>query len=422
MTNTTPVDHDFSWQGKEYPTLAIPSTLLLPNTTNVSYHGPGGPGGSGEASSHTAVVRRAFVIATAVPAVAEIILCSIVLYAAYRVKAYRSAVNFLVVNSAAADLLRGVHGLFAPLLFYDLLNYTDTNQKLCVCYMWVNLMQYGWSMWSIALIAYSRYDLVAHPFDRVLTLKRAITAVCVVFFGSILLACLPLAGWNRYGLEPLRPGSPRYRCAYANASASAGHKAFLPVFYSVTYLVPLIMVGTCYSLIIPIVIRHKKQKRWFLANNLTSLQLHDKYNDPSARGGHNSSSGSDGGKRSQSKLSDRSSVSEVVGTKAFCYVTAIVVTNIIFPLPFVVVQIIRFLELVDIDILVIPIVKFIFTFNFVVNSFFYVLWVRDFRDGLLDVLGCVSLMQRLRNRRRTKKPSTNTTNTDAVKNEVEPGP
>ena len=76
--------------------------------------------------------------------------------------------------------------------------------------------------------------------------------------------------------------------------------------------------------------------------------------------------------------------------------TTIVVTNVILPLPFVVAQLLRFLDIVDVGILVVPVLKLIFTLNFVVNSCFYVLWVRDFRDGLLDVLGCASLMRRLR--------------------------
>ena len=313
MTNASPV-HFISLQLEEYTTLPVRSTLLLSNTTNVTE----GPGGA--SAVHTATVRRALVIATVVPAVIETILCSIVLYAAYRVRAYRSAVNILVVNSAAADLLRGVHGFFAPLLFYDLLNYTDTNQRLCVCYMWVNIMQYSWSMWSIALIAYSRYDLVSHPFDRVLTLRRAISTVCVVLFGSIFFACLPLVGWNRYGLEPLNPGSLRYRCAYADATMSAIHKAFLPVFYTVSYLVPLIIVGTCYALIVPIALRHTKQKRRFLASS-PSLQS-PSIRDPPVE--TNLSQNSPGvsvvrAERSQLKLdnvsSDRTSVSDVLGSK-----------------------------------------------------------------------------------------------------------
>ena len=376
--------------------LTSPITTLATNATNTT----------GESSPlYTATVRRALVIATVVPASIEAILCFLVIYAAFRVKAYRSSLNFLVVNAAAADLLRGIHGVVAPSLFYDLLEYTDVNQRLCVCYMWIHIMQYCWSMWSIALIAFSRYDAVCRPFHRVLTLKGAVFAVCVVLLEAILFACLPLMGWNSYGLLPLRPNSPKYRCSVSDNSLSVGHKAFLPVFYVVNYLLPLIVIVICYGRIIPIALRHKRQQAIV---NSPSLVFTSQSSPPTkAKSGHSLPGAMFSAARCELKKtrivsnpnSDRMGALDVIKSKVFCYMTIIVLSNVVFTTPFAVAEVLRFLDIVDVNILLFPVFKLIFTLNFVINSCFYVLWVRDFRNGLLNTLGCASLLRRRRYRK-----------------------
>ncbi|XP_062511064.1 alpha-1B adrenergic receptor-like [Corticium candelabrum] len=385
----------------EENTTLLPNNVSVPNKTNMT-----GP----PSSLYTATVRRAFVIATGIPAGVETILCTLVLYAAFRVKAYHSALNFLVVNAAAADLLRGIHGFFGPPLFYDTLDYTSVNKGLCVCYMWTHIMQYCWSMWSIALIAYSRYDLVANPFRKVVTKKIAIIAVFAILIEGIIFASLPLMGWNSYGLIPLQPGSLKYRCSVADKRLSSGHKAFLPVFYGVNYLLPLIVVVVSYGLIVPIAIRQRRRRLVRVSSSILSGYSNGLEETPTRRKSIQASGWSTSSSSRLRRGSDSVGASDILRSRAFCYVTVIVVSNVVLTTPFAAAELLRLLDIVDVNVLVIPVVKLVFALNFVVNSCFYVLWVRDFRHGLLNTLGCSSFFRRRRWRKNYSNSSKSETN------------
>ena len=313
------------------------------------------------ASLYTTAVRRAFVILTVVPAAVQTVLCLVVLYMALRTRAYRKSRNLLVVAAAAIDLIRGVHSFFSPALFYDPLESSATNERVCIAYAWVHYFQYCMSTWTIAAIAFSRYDMISRPFRRRLTMKWVLLLICLIVVEGAIFASLPLMGWNDYGLKKL-PGSDFYRCAVADPNID---QAFVPVHYGINYALPLLVIIVSYLLIVPIALRvGRKQER------------DAQYKAPPNAGRRESVQ--------FAAVRVAKKVSKIIHSKPFRYVTVIVATNIILTIPFAVAEITRYYKGKAVSDLLLPITKFIFNINFVVNALFYLLWVRMFlsdRDG-----------------------------------------
>lgn len=337
--------------------------------------------------AYTAFVRRFFVVATIIPSLLEAILCGLVVFAAIRIQAYRSALNLLVVSAAAFDFVRGLHCVFAPALFYNPVEKTEPNERICQCYLWIHLLQYCWSMWSITLIAFSRYDLVARPFHRWLSVKKAIVCISCVVVEGIVFASLPLVGWNRYGLVRLH-GDSHYRCAIVDPDLSGGHRAYLPVFYVFNFALPLVLVVIFYAMIVPIAMHHRRRSLSLCSSAVNSL---------SKLGSASGTTSPQQDRQVRKRRSAQSGVSAVVCSKAFCYVTCIVVSNLVLTTPYIVSEMLLYLDIYRLEDLTMTILKFVFTINFLVNSCFYVLWVRDLRHGLFRSLGCGCLRSRSKN-------------------------
>eukprot|EP00118_Oscarella_pearsei_P011758 m.81361 g.81361 ORF g.81361 m.81361 type:complete len:344 (+) comp36236_c0_seq2:509-1540(+) len=292
-------------------------------------------------------------------------LCLVVLYVAVRAKAYRHAHDLLIMAAAAADFLRAVHGFATPFFYWSFLPKTDINDRLCKAYIWLHYFQYTVSAWSMAAIAFSRFDLIAHPMKMKLTIRGACSIIFLILVEAAVFASLPLWGWNRYGLLYILDPPDRFHCGFADRLLDIKHRSFVLVQYLLNYSVLFFLVLVFYSLIVPIAVKHRQRRR------RRNCQLQDP-NVESPR----------------SRLSVN--ISDLVKSKPFAYITIIISSNIILTAPFIVVSIIQNFMQNPLGNIALPLTGLIFNLSFAINSFLYLMWVKTLRDGFSLYFCCKS--------------------------------
>ncbi|XP_065845523.1 rhodopsin-like [Oscarella lobularis] len=309
------------------------------------------------------LVRTAFLYANLAPGIIETLLCTIVLVSTTRRrKARQSPPNVLVLVSAACDLIRGIHTCFSPTLYKESgVDDTRFNTIACQIYQWVHAFQYAASFWLMATLAYSRYDVVARPINPRLTMRRMWGLIVAVTAISATFATLPLVGWNRYWLRKLKNGN--YRCSGTDSNAELSQRAYVPVYFGINSLVPIIIIAIFLAGIVPIATRSEK---WKKRRNDTIRR----------RQGDDADAGAD----------DVANPRDVIASKAFRYVVFIVLTNVVLSAPFVSIKVAREFSGKKIGDYAIPVCKVLLSVNNIANSVLYVFWARTFQDSLTSVL------------------------------------
>ena len=227
------------------------------------------------------------------------------------------------------------------------------------------MFQYAASFWLVAAIAYSRYDVVARPMNPRLTRRGVWGIVLGVVAIAATFATLPLVGWNRYVLRRLPNGN--YRCTGSDRNAGLLDRAFVPVYFGINSLIPIIIIVVFLVKIVPIAVR------------------------------------SDAWKASRRRRQNDSdiNISHVLKSKSFRYVLAIVVTNVVFSAPYVSVRITRYLFKVKMRNYATSVCKVLLSVNYVLNSVLYIFWARTFQEKLSNVF----CLRRLRRTATTKTTS-----------------
>ena len=312
------------------------------------------------------LLRMVFLYLNAVPGAIETILCAVVLISAVRAKISCSPPNLLVLASATSDMIRGLHSCFALILYDKPVERTHLNEAVCCAYRWFHVFQYATSCWLMVAIAYSRYDVIARPLSPRLTKRRVWIVIVASMFLSALFATFPLIGWNKYHLREM-PSGAGYRCSSTDQNRSAAQRSFVLVNYGINSVVPMILVLVFLTRIVPYAVRSaqwnrkRKYSRRISTKAVNKIQI------------------------------DRM---DLVKSKAFRYAILIVVSNIVFSAPFLVVKILSdYFKLVSEDNFVCPTSKFIFSTGFVINSILYVFWARTFQTSL----SCIFCFWRPRN-------------------------
>ena len=321
-----------------------------------------------------AVVRVAFLYANIAPGIVETVLCTVVLVTATTKRTIREIPpNLLVLVSAACDLIRGIHTCLSPILYKESgVEPTQLNEIACKIYQWAHMFQYAASFWLVAAIAYSRYDVVARPMNPRLTRRGVWGIVLGVVAIASTFASLPLVGWNRYALRRLSNGN--YRCAGANRNGDAFDRAFVPVYFGINSLIPIIIVVAFLVKILPIAVRSDAWKE---------------------------------SRRRRRENDSNVTVSHFVKSKSFRYVLAIVVTNVVLSTPYVAVKILRDCFEIKVNYYATAVCKLLLSVNYVLNSVLYVFWARTFQEKLSNVF----CLRRWRRKATTKTTSSSSSST-----------
>ncbi|XP_065845447.1 rhodopsin-like [Oscarella lobularis] len=293
-------------------------------------------------------------------AIMSAVLCCVVIYAAIRAKVYQEAHDLLIIISAGADFLRAVHGFGLLFLYWWPFrgDVSSGDERFCVTFAWLHYFQYTISAWIMALIAFSRYDLIAHPLHKTLTIRRTLSIVVAIVIEATIFASLPLMGWNQYFLTRTPTVDVQWFCVFADASLNKSHRSFVLVQYILNYLVPYILVIIFYALIVPVALKFRKRNRRRLS--VGNIQQNEQ-------------------RRTSSR---KQTVGDLVKTKPFIYITIIIANNIILTSPYIIFACLRNFFKVKVEVYATFPLALIFNLSFAVNSILYCMWIRTIKERI----------------------------------------
>ena len=135
-----------------------------------------------------------------------IALCGLICTIQVRTQELHKVSNFVMLNSLIADLVSGVGSIVFIEVAYRTFDYTTGNDTLCKVAFIVSLLSSGWSTWAVFLVAFDRYDAVVNCMSRKFKLNKAIVAVSCTISLAVLFAIFPATGLGKFeaGLFPLR--------------------------------------------------------------------------------------------------------------------------------------------------------------------------------------------------------------------------
>ncbi|XP_065834391.1 octopamine receptor beta-2R-like [Oscarella lobularis] len=317
-----------------------------------------------------------FRLVVLLPSIAVTIICTFVIFVLLRVRELRSVTNALIVNAAMADWLRGIVGIFNTYMYIRPIPNDTTHLVLCDIFLFLHFAQSFWSNWSMAALAYDRYDLLSRPLNRRLKKKQVTAIIATIVVVAVFISSLPIySGWSQFLLYPLASNPRRAKCRYTQQETNAFDWSFQPVFDFLAFIVPVVCVVVAYALIVRLVMRHKRRQEQHARNlGRSALTLSSATTTTTTTN-----------KQSEFKIESNDAIestspTSVVRSKAFQLVTAVVLTNIVLTLPFVIVAELEKFRVIIIKVFpdrMKSVLMTLFHFNFVVNSVLYLFWIRN---------------------------------------------
>ena len=159
------------------------------------------------------------------------------------------------------------------------------------------------------LITYNRYSMVAHPFRRGITTRKAAIEIACTCTVGLFIASLPFYTWAKYTLR-YNPKKNTYRCGIDHSDFKK-YISFRISYFAVSYAIPVILIATFLVMIL---------RR--LVQSARATQRNS--------GAHTSSTVEAGGTPA------RGSQPSIVNSKAFRYVVVVVTTNAVLPAPYII--------------------------------------------------------------------------------------
>lgn len=323
----------------------------------------------------------------AIPTAVQLLLCGIVLFLFCRHPRLRTASNLPVVNLIASDVARTVLSLLAIFVYgaAPISKPSTADNILCAAVQYINNAQFAWSSWAIAIIAYSRYDTVVNVFTPKFSKKHFWVFAMISWLVSLLTAMPPLIGWSSYGFT--RRGG---RCTTGSNGDGLLHAAYLPSFYIVNFLVPTVFVIICFCRIFLKVRSHLKYRN--TDNSLARANVAVLTS---------TSLSSNQSEQQQHRETVGTRVKEIISSRAFRYIAAIVMTNLLLVTPFACVKcysaVCSELGMYGcVPRIAYQISSIVFALNFNVNAFLYVFWVKTMRQFAMSL--CCSCQEHGSNR------------------------
>ena len=245
----------------------------------------------------------------------------------------------------------------------------------------ISNFQFAWSCWAIAIIAYSRFDLIVNVLDPKFNRNRFWGLAVVSWLVSLLTTLLPFMGWSSVGFVRIKHV---FKCGVGDDARGLLHAFYLPFFYFINFLVPSVLVIICFSRVVCMVGRHRRSRN----NSQSSMQnIVVLTSTDISSSWHACSSGH----LKEKTLRDR--IKDTIQSKALRYIVIIVLSNLLLLSPFVC---LRSYDSVCTELgakrripaIFLNISSFLFMFNFNVNAFLYIFWIRTFQQATFAMICC----------------------------------
>ena len=275
-----------------------------------------------------------------------IALCGLICTIQVRTQELHKVSNFVMLNSLIADLVSGVASIMLIKLAYRTFDYTTGNDALCKIAFIVSFLTSGWSTWAVFLVAFDRYDAVVNCMRRKFKLHRAIIALCCTISLAVLFAIFPATGLGKFeaGLFPLP--NQKGMCSLVN-NRVGGTKAV--VIYGVTYYavmsyLPQILTAIFLGIIL------------FTAWKCKRKRLRD---------------------AASQRQESSSPLLELIKSKGFKFVIAIIVCKLICTIPFHIHNIGIGTNAFRFPLAIASATEVLFNANFLMNSILYFFWLKS---------------------------------------------
>ncbi|XP_062506439.1 rhodopsin-like [Corticium candelabrum] len=314
-----------------------------------------------------------------IPSAVQLLFCVIVLRVFYKLPTLRTSTNFPIINLIASDFMRALVSFLAiPLFSKSNPNAIDkvsrTDEILCQFFWFCNNFQFAWSSWAIAMLSYSRSDVVVNVLNPTFSKKRFWTWSVIIWIGSIMTTLPPFVGWSSYGYVMSASGNT-YTCGIGVDGNGLLHALYLPFFYFINFILPSLFVILYFCRIVRTV-QHQKR----ISNRQSNVVMFANFSSQSSS--------------VQTSLSTAGQVRGIVRSKAFVYLVIIIISNAVLSLPFVCVQsysaVISELRLhhKQVSSVVLKVASILFTANFNVNSLLYIFWIKTFQQAIAAMIPC----------------------------------
>lgn len=321
------------------------------------------------------------VISILVPSCIVLVVCSVVVFIMLRVHEMRTATNLLFLNAATGDWLRGILGIAATVLYIRPIQYNETNEIICTIFYAVHFSQGFVSFWSIAALTYDRYDLLMRPLNRSIGGKQIAFILTFIWISAAAFALLPLIGWSQYRLFQLPHDPTKALCLVTRPETNAFDESYMSVYDICAYVVPVILIIVCYGKIV-LMVRRQNQKQTAPGATVANIIIENTRAIANAAVGgiEISASRRQTGLGSIAAEEHHDTPQSFVRSKVFKTVTAVVCTNLLLTLPWVLLLELETHEIIVIKTFPNPLkasLQALFYCNFVVNSVIYVFWLRN---------------------------------------------
>ncbi|KAM6977169.1 extra-ocular rhodopsin [Aplochiton taeniatus] len=166
------------------------------------------------------------------------------LYVTIQHKKLRTALNFILLNLAVADLFMVVGG-FTVTLYTALHGYFVLGVVGCNIEGFFATMGGEIALWSLVVLAIERYIVVCKPMANFrFGEKHAVAGVAFTWIMSLTCAVPPLVGWSRY-----IPEGMQCSCGidYYTPKPEIHNTSFVIYMFLLHFTIPLIIIFFCYG-------------------------------------------------------------------------------------------------------------------------------------------------------------------------------
>ncbi|XP_062501312.1 rhodopsin-like [Corticium candelabrum] len=297
-------------------------------------------------------------IVTLLPCSITFLVCTFVLIVLFKSGEARKCPGHLLIANATFGDLVGVSVLSVRSWVYaHPMTMTESNKIICKVYYFFFVFMHAWTGWSCAVLAYDRYDMVARPLNRKLTLKKAkLCVVAIIVFCALWAAC-PLIGWSEYRLQINGACSMAYT---VDIPEEIGSAMFTLLFFTINYITPLSIDVICFIRVLIIALSHMRRKRSFsrrVSRHSTSV----------------------------SESTDNARVTSplaIIASRPFIVVTTTIASDVLLSAPYLIILVLRKVGVIPRDayIGVVQVVRFgmhLTAYNHLFNAVLYTIFVKN---------------------------------------------
>ena len=349
---------------------------------NIAHFSNDTPSVNATGSSSVAITS---ILVGVIPSIVQLLLCGIVLRVFYQVPSLRKVSNLPVIHLVTSDFVRATVGFLAVSVYGVQTSKPSTfDTLLCQTFQVINNAQFAWSNWAIAIVAYSRADVIVNVLAPTFTKRKFWCFAIASWLVSVITSLPPLVGWSSFGLRR-ETSSYIYTCGIGADQKGLLHALYLPLFFAVNYFVPSVLVALCFSRVLQVTIRYIRAHN--SSNNMQANIVMLPADDSSPS--HLQL------EQQRRERAARNQIKDILYSKAFRYIVALVMTNLLLVAPYVGVKIYDHVcsELwlereTCAHSSVFTVVALLYMLNFNINALLYVFWIKTIQQSTVNLFCC----------------------------------